>query len=168
MKTTERYGADADRALSMWVKLARAYTTFNKQTHNQIREFGLTQPQFAVLDCLGHLGPMQIGDLSKKMLVSGGNMTCVVDNLEREGLVHRRHSSEDRRTVVVELTKKGAELFEQIFPEHAKYITQLASVLDTDEQEQLSDLLKKLGLKLQSLYYPPSLDGEPTVTYDQD
>ncbi len=168
MKTTERYGADADRALSMWVKLARAYSTFNKHTHVQIREFGLTQPQFAVLECLGHLGPMQIGDLSKKMLVSGGNMTCVVDNLEREGLVVRKHSDEDRRTVVVELTDEGFALFERIFPDHAKFITLIASVLDADEQEQLSHLLKKLGLKLQSAFISPSLDGEPAVAYDQD
>jgi MarR family 2-MHQ and catechol resistance regulon transcriptional repressor len=144
-KSTREYGEKAQRALGMWVKLARAYATFNKTTVKDIRRYGLTQPQFGVLECIGHLGPMSIGELSRKMLVSGGNMTCVVDNLEKEGLVLRRHSDEDRRSVIVVLTKKGSDLFETIFPQHAEFITQTAAVLTVDEQEELARLLKKLG-----------------------
>jgi len=144
-KSTREYGEEAQRALDMWVKLARAYATFNKATVKDIRRYGLTQPQFGTLECIGHLGPMTIGDLSRKMLVSGGNMTCVVDNLEKEGLVVRRHSEEDRRSVIVALTEKGTELFERIFPQHADFITQTAAVLNEDEQEDLARLLKKLG-----------------------
>lgn len=129
----------------MWIKLARAYATFNKATVRDIRQYGLTQPQFGAIECLGHLGSMTIGELSRKMLVSGGNMTCVVDNLEKEGLVHRRHSEEDRRSVMVELTASGQQLFQNIFPHHARHITALASVLTAEEQQELSSLLKKLG-----------------------
>lgn len=142
------YGARADRALRMWVTLARAYATFNRQTIHQIRTFGLTQPQFGAIEALGHLGPMLIGDLSRKMLVSGGNMTCVIDNLEKEGLVVRTHSEEDRRAVIVSLTTRGQELFERMFPEHAEHVAMLASVLTGDEQETLARLLKKLGRTL--------------------
>lgn len=144
---TERltYGKEEDRALAMWVKLARAYAVFNKLTVKDIRRHGLTQPQFGAIECLFHLGPMTIGDLSRKMLVSGGNMTCVVDNLEKEGLVQRIQREEDRRSVMVELTESGRRLIARIFPEHATVIAQVASVLDTDEQGQLSRLLKKLG-----------------------
>lgn len=145
MRTTTKYGKDADRALGMWVKLARASATINKATVKDIRRYGLTQPQFAVVECLGHLGEMTIGELSRKMLVSGGNMTCVVDNLEKEGLVLRRHSDEDRRSILVDLTEKGKELFRRIFPQHAAFIVQLTSVLTAEEQEQLSRLLRKLG-----------------------
>lgn len=148
MKTTKQYGDRADAALSMWVKLARAYATFNRETVKDIRRYGLTQPQFGALECLGHLGPMTIGELSRKMLVSGGNMTCVVDNLEKEGLVRRQHSDEDRRAVIVTLTEKGTALFQDIFPQHAEYIRQLATALSDDEQVELSRLLKKLGQKL--------------------
>lgn len=148
MKTTKQYGKLADAALGMWVKLARAYTTFNKETVKDIRRYGLTQPQFGALECLGHLGPMTIGDLSRKMLVSGGNMTCVVDNLEKEGLVRRQHSDEDRRSVIVALTEKGEEMFRDIFPRHAVFIQQLAAVLSAEEQAELSRLLKKLGQRI--------------------
>lgn len=148
MKTTKKYGRRADRALGMWVKLARAYAVFNKATVGNIRDYGLTQPQFGAIECLGHLGSMPIGDLSKKMLVSGGNMTCVIDNLEREGLVRRESSEQDRRSVIVHLTKKGRALFEDIFPKHALFVAETAAVLTDREQEHLAYLLKKLGTAL--------------------
>lgn len=139
------YGTTEDRALAMWVKLARAYAVFNKLTVRDIRRHGLTQPQFGAIECLYHLGPMTIGDLSRKMLVSGGNMTCVVDNLEKEGLVRRIQREEDRRSVLVELTEAGHRLIARIFPEHAAVIAQVGSVLAPEEQEHLARLLKKLG-----------------------
>ncbi len=148
MKTTKKYGEKADAALGLWVKLARTFTTFSKKSTESIRSFGLTEPQFAVLETLGHLGSMTIGTLCKKQLVSGGNMTLVVDNLAKEDLVRRVHSQDDRRTIIVELTEKGKELFEAIFPKHAENITMAASVLNDDEIETLSRLLKKLGTSL--------------------
>lgn len=75
-------------------------------------------------------------------------MTLVVDNLEKEGLVRRVHSQDDRRTIIVELTDKGKELFESVFPEHAENITKAASVLTDEEIETLGKLLKKLGTSL--------------------
>jgi len=149
MKTTKQYGNKIDRSLSMWVKLARAFHTMNALADRNISGFGLTTPQFGALECLGHLGPMTIGNLCKKMLVSGGNMTVVVDNLEKEGLVERVRDSIDRRKVLVRLTKKGRNLFNKIFLSHAEYITELTSVLTPDEQEELSRLLKKLGTQLE-------------------
>lgn len=148
MRTTEKYGSKANAALSMWVKLARAAATFGKKSNESIRSFGLTEPQFGVLETLGHLGPMTIGQLCKKQLVSGGNMTLVVDNLERDDYVRRVHSAEDRRTIIVELTDKGQTLFNEIFPKHAADIERFASVLNDEEIEQLSNLLRKLGKEL--------------------
>lgn len=148
MKTTEKYGKETDLALSMWVKLARAFSVFNKKSVEQIRSYGLTQPQFGIIESLGHLGTMTLGELSERQLVSCGNTTVVVDNLEKEGLVQRIRDSYDRRVIRVKLTTKGQKLFNNIFPEHAKYITELASVLTEEEQVQLSALLKKLGLSL--------------------
>lgn len=149
MRTTKRYGRKIDLALSMWVKLARAFSSFSKLTADDIRSYGLTQPQFSALECLGHLGPMTIGELCKKQLVSGGNMTVVVDNLEELELVERVPSTEDRRAILVRLTKKGKKLFEEIFIRHAHVVSKAASVLTDQEQEELSRLLKKLGTGLQ-------------------
>jgi MarR family 2-MHQ and catechol resistance regulon transcriptional repressor len=149
LKTTKQYGAKADRALTLWVKLARAFSVFSKASDEDIARYGLTQAQFGVLECLGHLGPMTLGELCKKKLVSGGNMTVVVDNLEKMGLVERVHSEQDRRAIVVRLTTKGKKTFRQIFPQHARYITTLVSALSENEQNELARLLKKLGLSLQ-------------------
>jgi len=148
LDTSNRYGKNAGRALDLWIKLARAYTTFNKLTVRNIATYHLTQPQFAVIEILGHLGPMTIGALCKKMLVSGGNMTVVLDNLQKEGLVERIHSVADRRTINVRLTDKGEKLFDEIFPKHAEYVENIVKVLSIEEQDQLASLLKKLGLSL--------------------
>lgn len=149
MKTTKHYGPKVDRALSMWVKLAKAFGTFNKLTGEDIRRYGLTQPQFAVLESLGHLGVLTLGELSRKQLTSCGNTTVIVDNLEKEGLVARAPSKDDRRVIFVHLTPKGKRFFKQIFIQHAEFVTRLASVLSDEEKEILGRLLKKLGIALQ-------------------
>ncbi|MBI3193634.1 MAG: MarR family transcriptional regulator [Ignavibacteriae bacterium] len=133
----------------MWVKLLRAAATMGKRSRENIESFGLTEPQFGVLETLGHKGPMLLGELGKKRLVSGGNITCVVDNLEKEGLVERVHSKDDRRAIIVRLTHKGKKLFDEIFTHHAEHIAKLASVLTDEEQEELGRLCKKLGLGVQ-------------------
>ncbi len=148
MKSTKQYGKKIDSALSLWVKLARAHSTMAKMTDENIRSFGLTTPQFGALECLGHLGPMTIGELCKKQLVSGGNMTVVIDNLAKDGLVERVPSKDDRRAIVVRLTAKGKKLFEEIFVRHARFVTSATDVLSEKEQEDLSKLLKKLGTSL--------------------
>ena len=154
MKTTKRYGKKVDLALSLYVKLTRAHDTFSHLTAANIRSFGLTPAQFGVIECLGHLGSMLIGDLTKKHLVSGGNMTVVVDNLEKEGFVKRSVCEEDHRAFYVKLTPKGKRLFKKIFARHAQYITKLASTLSESEQSELGSLLKKLGVGLPAVLEP--------------
>jgi MarR family 2-MHQ and catechol resistance regulon transcriptional repressor len=148
MKTTEKYGKEADLALSLWVKLTKAYHTVSRLTGENIKKYNLTRPQFCVVECLGHNGEMTLTALSSKLLVTGGNMTLVVDNLEKEGLVERVRSKEDRRTINVKLTDKGAHLFSSVFKKHAQFITKNFQVLSEKEQVQLSKLLKKLGTSL--------------------
>ena len=135
----------------MWVKLARASETFSKYALDDIRRYGLTQPQFAIVEILGHLGPLTLGELAKKQLSSCGNMTVVVDNLEKEGLVLRKPCKEDRRSMYVHLTPKGHQMFEAMFRHHAQHVAKLASVLTEKEQQQLARLLRKLGLGLKDI-----------------
>ena len=152
MKTTKRYGKKADLALGMWVKLARASATFGRLTNVDIQSYGLTQPQFSVIEALGHLGPMKMGSFCSKLLTSGGNITVVIDNLEKEGLVERVACPGDRRATNVQLTSKGQKLFNDIFEKHAQFVAKLASVLSEQEQMQLSNLLRKLGTTLQKKF----------------
>lgn len=144
----QTYSETETLALSMWVKLARAFAVFNKGSCDHIRTTGLTPTQFAVVECLGHKGRMTLGELSSKMLMSCGNITVVIDNLEKEGLVLRSRCPQDRRVIHAELTPEGHTLLAKIFPEHARVIAQMASALSISEQHQLAALLKKLGTSI--------------------
>lgn len=152
MKDRQNYGKRAEIALQLWVKLARAASTMGKMSAENIKGFGLTEPQFAVIECLGHLGPLSHTELSRKMLVTGGNITCVIDNLQKENLVERIQDKKDRRVSSVKLTAKGKKLFREKFVEHAKFIATISSVLSEQEQRQLSSLLKKFGLGLKQQF----------------
>ena len=102
--------------------------------------------QFGVLETLYHLGPQHQCDLARKHLQSGGNITMIVDNLERSALVRRERLAEDRRYVRVHLTDAGRARIASIFPTHVRSVVEQLSVLTTPEQEELSRLCRKLGL----------------------
>ncbi len=133
-------------ALKTWIKLARAFNTFNKSANEEISSYGLTPSQFGVLEALFHLGPMTIGKICDKILITGGNMTVVLDNLEKQELINRVKIKTDRRALSIELSEKGKQLIESVFPKHEQFITEKMNVLSSSEQELLGVLLKKLGL----------------------
>ena len=134
-----------DRSLRLWIALARAYATVTKSVSVKVSEYGLTLAQFGVLEALLHLGPLPLGELADKLLVTGGNVTYVMDRLEKQGLVERRRSDQDRRVITAVLTPQGRELVENVFPGHATFIGDLMGALSADEQEQARELLKRLG-----------------------
>ncbi len=152
MNKTKRYGKKIDEALDLWVKLLRTHDTLYPISGEFIRAYGLTPMQFSVIECLGHLGPMLMGDLTKKQLTTGGNITVVVDNLVKLGFVKRVPSKEDGRAYYVQLTPKGKKFFNKTFKQYAKFIASLVSVLSESEQKQLSNLLKKLGTSVAKNY----------------
>lgn len=132
-------------ALRTYVRLMRAANTMRSFAARQLADTGLTLTQFAVLEALYHLGPMSLSDVARKVLTTGGNLTMVVGNLEKEGLVSRKCSEEDARVYIVSLTAKGARTIAQIFPKHAAALTERIQVLASQEQEHLGDLCRKLG-----------------------
>lgn len=133
------------RALGLWVVLARCYLTYSKAISAKVAEYGLTVPQFGTLEALYHLGPLSLGELADKLLVTGGNVTYVMDRLEAQGLVYRDRRPDDRRVVQAKLTSAGRELVAKVFPEHAEYVDHLCRHLEAEEQEELRALLKQLG-----------------------
>ena len=133
------------RALAAYINLLRATNTVTSHSMKHLDAFGLTPSQFAVLEALYHVGPLCLSELAHKILRTSGNLTMVVDNLEKSGMVKRVQSSTDRRYVSVEITSKGRELIGRLFPEHAAQITDLMSRLSADEQETLRKLCRKLG-----------------------
>ena len=134
-----------ESALRMWIALARCYATFSKAIAGKVQEYGLTTPQFGVLEALYHLGPLSLGELADKLLVTGGNVTYVMDRLEAQGLVYRDRSPDDRRVIEAKLTHRGMDLVRDVFPGHAEYVEHLSRHLDPAELEALRSLLKALG-----------------------
>lgn len=132
-------------ALDTYIKLTRAVDSFTARmlTHGTLED--LTISQFGVLESLYHLGPMCQGTISQKLLKSTGNMTLVIDNLEKRGLVQRIRSSEDRRMIIIELTETGRQTIERVFPIHAAQIREEMHVLNAEEQAELGRLCRKLG-----------------------
>jgi MarR family transcriptional regulator, 2-MHQ and catechol-resistance regulon repressor len=135
------------RALELYVKLSRASAAFSNHLRPGLEADGLSESQMGVLDALYHVGPMTQRELAAKVLRSPANMTAVLDQLGRRGLVSRERG-EDRRTNVIALTSQGRELFERIFAPHAARIADAAGVLTGPEQSELARLCRKLGLAL--------------------
>jgi MarR family 2-MHQ and catechol resistance regulon transcriptional repressor len=135
------------RALNTYIKLLRGADSVGSRLKAQIASHGLTETQFGTLEILLHLGAQTTGELTRRQLSTGGNLTLVVDNLEKRGLVKRRRCLEDRRVVYVELTGEGRELIARIFPAHVAAITRQMSVLTAAEQDELARLCKKVGLQ---------------------
>ena len=133
------------RALDTFIKLIRAGNTVGAESSRRLSEHGLTGSQFAVLEALYHIGPMCLGELAGKILRTAGNLTMVVDNLEKRGLARRIAGEKDRRFISVEITSKGRELIRRVFPEHAARIAEAMDRLSPREQEQLAALCRKLG-----------------------
>lgn len=144
-KDLQMWTDEEHRALRLWIALARCTSTFTRVVAARVADYGLTLPQFGVLEALYHLGPLPLGGLAEKLLVTGGNVTYVMDRLEEQGLVTRTRCGEDRRIIRACLTDEGRRLVMDVFPGHAAFIHELVEVLDVDEQETLRRLLKKLG-----------------------
>jgi MarR family 2-MHQ and catechol resistance regulon transcriptional repressor len=134
-----------ERALKLYVVLTRAANAVHRVTDADIARHGLSTGEFAVLDVLHHKGPQLLGEIQRKVLVSSGGVTYLVDRLERQGLVERRDSPTDRRARIAALTTKGKALMERIFPPHAAAIAQAVAGLDAAEQAAAIDLLRRLG-----------------------
>jgi MarR family 2-MHQ and catechol resistance regulon transcriptional repressor len=134
-------------ALSTYVKLMRAVESTTTRIHKHLAYAGLTLSQFAALEALYHSGPLYQREIGQKLLRSSGNITMVIDNLEKRGYVKRERKKEDRRFMMVRLTDEGFELIRKVFPPHAAVIAREMSVLSEREQETLAQLCKKLGLK---------------------
>lgn len=148
--TSPKRPAALERALKLYVVLARAGNVVHRAVEEEIGNHDLTPTEFGILEALYHKGPLLLGDVQKKILLSSGGVTYTVDRLADKGLVERRECQSDRRARYAALTPKGEALIERIFPDHAERIERTLSVLSAREQEELTALLRKLGVAVES------------------
>jgi len=145
---TRYKGAEVEvRAMNAYIKLMRGAESVTSRLNALAAAAGVTLSQFGALEALFHLGPLCQRELGEKLLKSSGNITMVVDNLEKRRLVKRRRGGEDRRFVTVHLTDQGRRLITSIFPRHVSAIVKEMNSLTKREQQELGRLCRKLGRK---------------------
>lgn len=147
-------------ALKLFVVLSRAVEAVAAHTEASVTAHGLTITEFAILEALYHKGPMLLGEVQRKILLSSGGITFLVDKLEGRGLVKRTLCERDRRARYAELTPDGHALIARIFPLHAEAIRRAMSGLGLADQREAIALLKTLGREAEALApIPGSTEG---------
>ena len=131
--------------LHLWIALARAHAAISAHAEADIARHGITLAEFGVLEALYHRGDMRQGELQKRILVSSGGVTWVVNRLVKQGLVTRRPCPDDRRSSFAALTPKGRAFVAEHFPAHARAIASATRGLTAEERAQAYALLRKLG-----------------------
>ena len=136
--------------MKIWLRLLACSTQIEQQIRRQLRSrFGTTLPRFDYLAQLTrHPGGLRMNLLSRYLMVTGGNVTGLTDELERDGLVARADSPDDRRTFIVKLTDKGCQAFEAMAKEHESWLLELFAGIDERTVQQLHNHLGILRVHL--------------------
>ena len=151
MGTHYKGSQEEQNTLNAFIKLMRSTESLNNRLNKHLAQADLTVSQFGTLEVLHHLGPLNQRTIGEKLLKSGGNVTMVIDNLEKCGHVKREPDPNDRRAVLIHLTEKGQEFIEDFFPKHLEKIKEEFSVLTEEEKKTLAEICKKIGKKKESV-----------------
>jgi len=145
-----RAAADDHAALKLWLRLLACSTQIETEIRKRLRaRFGITLSRFDYLAQLHrHPEGLRMNALSRYLMVTGGNITGLTDELEKEGLVQREPSPQDRRAFVLKMTPEGRGRFEQIAAEHEGWIVELLGGLKAGERKTLHALLGTLRVTI--------------------
>ena len=132
--------------LRLWLRLLTCTSLIERGIRSRLRtRFQMTLPRFDLMAQLERNPKgLKMGELSRRMMVSGGNVTGITDQLVAEGLVERRQVTNDRRALTVRLTRKGNRAFDHMATEHERWIEELMGALGRDEANRLYNLLGRL------------------------
>ena len=148
MKKLPEFDENIALSLSTWVEMMKAFNKIRSLELSFIEQNGLTIGQFALLELLHHRGKQTIGAATKLAMSSPGNMTVVVKNLIKSELIVSQKHDSDKRSAVLSITDKGAQLIESMFPGHSRRIDSFLTGLTTEEKEVVRALLRKLNKSL--------------------
>jgi DNA-binding MarR family transcriptional regulator len=141
---------DHHESLRLWLRLLTCAHLIETHVRKALAaQFKTTLPRFDLMAQLERAPHgLQMGELSRRMLVTGGNVTGIVDQLERSGLLVRTVDPADRRAYLVKLTKEGRRLFGQMAAAHESWIVKLFSAMPKREQGALNESLSRLRAQL--------------------
>jgi DNA-binding MarR family transcriptional regulator len=138
--------ADDHRALRIWLRLLTCTQLIERRVRSRLREqFATTLPRFDLMAQLErHAEGLKMNELSRLLMVTGGNVTAIVDQLEKEGLVERLDEPADRRAFRIHLTRAGEKSFGEMARAHEDWVVELLAGMSRREQEELLKLLAKV------------------------
>jgi len=138
--------ADDHRALRIWLRLLTCTQMIERQVRSNLREqFGTTLPRFDLMAQLErHPEGLKMNELSRLLMVTGGNVTAIVDQLEKEGQVERLDAPDDRRAYRIRLTRSGQKSFAEMARAHEEWVVELLSGMSKKDQDELLRLLAKV------------------------
>ncbi|MDQ1912061.1 MarR family transcriptional regulator [Paenibacillus sp. GD4] len=139
-------------SLRLFIVMNRAVNWVNKHAEEDIQKSGLTQTEFAVMELLYHKGRQPLQQIGQKVLISSGNITYVVDKLEKKGLLQRKPCPTDRRVIYAEVTEQGEKLIAEAFVGHELALMRAMEGLSDEELQEAAELLKRLGLHAEQRY----------------
>ena len=139
------YRPKTSLALKSLYNIGKADNTISDSIHSYIKTTGLNPTQYAIIDVLGHEGPMKISEIYNKMLIKSGNKTMILDSLENKEFIKRVFSKNDRREIIIELTSAGQKFFTQNYKAYGEFVEKTLSVLSQAEQKELLVLLGKIN-----------------------
>lgn len=133
-------------ALRLWLRLLTCTTLIEKEIRARLRlRFDVTLGRFDLMAQLDrHPDGLKMGELSRRLMVTNGNVTGLTDQLVSEGLVERRAPPDDRRSTLVRLTRNGRRVFDQMAAEHERWIVELLGALKAADRKALHELLGRL------------------------
>jgi DNA-binding MarR family transcriptional regulator len=142
-----RVTADHHQSVRLWLRLLTCTSLIEKEVRRRLRTaFGVTLPRYDLMSQLErHPEGLKMSELSKRMMVTGGNVTGITDQLVAEGLVVRDANPRDRRAYLLKLTSKGRRAFGAMAQAHEPWIIEMFAGLSETEKERLYGLLE--GLK---------------------
>jgi DNA-binding MarR family transcriptional regulator len=137
---------DHHQSLKLWLRMLSCTTLIESEIRSRLRtEFDITLPRFDLMAQLDrHPEGLRMGELSRRLMVTGGNVTGITDQLEREGLVLRAPVPDDRRAYSVKLTAAGRRAFTRMASVHESWISELMAGLSGAEKGLLIDLMSKM------------------------
>lgn len=135
------------KVLDAYIKLSRCADSIRSMEDKFLSQYNLTSGQFGCLETLYHIGPMCQKEIGQKIFSCEGNITQIIDNLEKRNLVVRVRSEEDRRYFIINLTPSGKELIGKAFPTYVEQLKEKMSTVSDEELMQLGHICKTLGTK---------------------
>jgi MarR family transcriptional regulator, 2-MHQ and catechol-resistance regulon repressor len=141
----------SSEAVHVWLVMMKAIQAIGQCAAQSIRETGLGDSDFRVLEVLLHKGPLPVNTIGPKVSLTPGSISVAIDRLYRKGLVTRTEGADDRRVRIVELTPSGRKLIVPAFQKHAAAMKKVFSALSPPELQELEAALKNVGMRAEAL-----------------